>query len=500
MSEPSYADHTFEISARFELCTPLHIGSGRFREIASVRGALNEKKNRTPGVAAIQRDAKGHPYVPGSTWKGFLLDQARKCYRDRMGDVVTPLFGAISDHDNETGNIGALRFSGSAIADLQENTAVMPFVGDLSTGTATDVAPSEEATSLNALIDARSLGKGVFVSGRTRIDPSTGTAEDGKLFFQEMVAPGATLPLSLVLSGDSKEAVSLDRLAHVVGLLEGLNTPAALGKGSGAALGEVKLVPGSIKVIRHRLTPALDWVSEELKDVRGAEANACEAVASRAFQLTCPGPFIVVDSSRSDKRSKLERDLAQQENAQRQQIQPSRLKADFPLLMGPSLKGALRSRASWFQALGRHRAMLQEGKAPTPEVCDDPERILRPGEDPTGLSPVQRLFGVTGFKGLLRIHDFTVSKAEEMSMTSVKLDRFSGGPIDGALFSTLTFIGTQLGFTLSLESRGSTTPSTADIELFEALLADIEKNGLLLGHGTNKGFGWFEVEKREGAR
>ncbi|MFX4861166.1 hypothetical protein ABTC05_19195, partial [Acinetobacter baumannii] len=80
--------------------------------------------------------------------------------------------------------------------------------------------------------------------------------------------------------------------------------------------------------------------------------------------------------------------------------------------------------------------------------------------------PVRRLFGAVGFRGLLAVETLTVSKAIPWSATSVRIDRFSGAPIDNALFTTAAFRQTELQVTLVLEDRGGDgTPTPADLKL-----------------------------------
>jgi len=88
------------------------------------------------------------------------------------------------------------------------------------------------------------------------------------------------------------------------------------------------------------------------------------------------------------------------------------------------------------------------------------------------------------------------SNAKKYDITSVKLDHFSGAPIDKALFTTHAVVGTRLELALALRDRGgAATPRTADRALFNKLQSDIKKNGLMLGYGSGKGFGWFEPRK-----
>lgn len=114
---------------------------------------------------------------------------------------------------------------------------------------------------------------------------------------------------------------------------------------------------------------------------------------------------------------------------------------------------------------------------------------------------------------LLHIKRCDVSEGEPFEITSVKLDRFTGGPVDNALFTTGAFTGVRLKLELALTRRRSFEPERGspparkpdfeptadDLDLFKLLCDDIEKNGLDLGSGSSKGFGWFVKERAHAA-
>jgi len=155
--------------------------------------------------------------------------------------------------------------------------------------------------------------------------------------------------------------------------------------------------------------------------------------------------------------------------------------------------GALRARAAWLGAVGG---------------LGEDQRFANPTwQSPAELNPVRRLFGVTGWRGLLRIARMSPIGADEpRNLTGIALDRFSGAVLDGAIFVHEMFIGVRFELDLVLDGRqfsyvgpsGKVVedyPFASDTALFKALLLDIWENGLMLGHGTNRGFGWFEAEK-----
>jgi len=162
------------------------------------------------------------------------------------------------------------------------------------------------------------------------------------------------------------------------------------------------------------------------------------------LDLTCPGPFAILDGSfQPEKRSETE--AKKGPNARAQTIT-----GDMPLILGSSLSGALRARAVWLENLRRHQAGLS--------LSGDSASI-------------ERLFGTTGFRGLLLLEDLTLHQAQSKPFTSVKLDRFSGAPIDNALVTVQAFTGVQLRAVLAFENRTGQEEGDQD-EAEQAALAE----------------------------
>ena len=433
----------YDFSCTLRVKSPLHIGSGEFREIEKVLG--KEGANARPLVAAIVRDCEGKPYIPGTALKNLCLRTARALLLDKRldEDVVKGLFGTIKG-DNQ-GAIGAVLFRGATL-EAAGNATEMPYASG-----STD------------------LGPGVFVAARTRIDPATGTADDHKLFFQQMVAPEATFSFRMLLEGRNA-AIAMQQADGLQGILDALTAgDGALGKGQADGFGRVSVVPGSRRVNYSVLDESGVFAPRDTKVEPSSHPRpASEPTAERwRLALTCDGPFMVVDSSW---RPPKERDGTPMRTSD-PQLKAQRIAANLPLLLGSSLSGALRARASWLVALaGMRGAGYAEGT-------------------------LERLFGREEFRALLQIEQLDVVSAEPFEITSVKLDRFSGAPIDNALFKSATFRAVRIDVGLSLAVRpGEGTPTDDDRRLATSLIDDLKASGIELGHGGNKGFGWFEVE------
>ncbi len=452
----------FDITAVIETLSPLHVGTGAFRAVDSVTG--KEGSNEAPAVAAIVRDHLERPYLPGSTIKGMLR---RIGERVLSSGEVDGLFGSIKDAEGD-GRMGAVLVRGATL-EKPGDASAMPY--------------SRQSTTAVA---EGGLGPGVFVAARTRIDRDCGTARDNMLFFEEMVAPGSQFRLSLLLDlrrvaneqdlatrGRANLAALLNVLAPVAGA-DGV----AIGSGQADGSGRVRLQRDTFKVSPLSLGPKGDFEPANGFDISLEQVAepALEAARTWTLRLACPGPFLVVDSSHRPNRETSDPQVVAQLARDR-----------LPLLLGSSLSGALRSRAAWLAA----RHALRRGDIV--DAVDRPDKLVHSVDDIADLTSVERLFGVTGFRALLEIRNLKIVEAEPFDITSVKLDRFSGAPIENALFTTRAFIGTTMEVTVAIFGRPGRQIDKQDLSLASELLEDIQGNGITLGHGENKGFGWFQA-------
>lgn len=444
----------YEFSAPLVAISPVHVGSGHFGERDAVGG--KEGANTRPEVALLARDAKNRPYLPATSLKGVLRRLAGAA--DSASEIdVDSLFGSTSSGRDGRARMGVVHLRGASLV-RGGDVADAPYVAR----------------------DAKSeFGPGVFVAARTAIDRDLGIASDGLLYFQEMVAPGSVFGFrALVERTGPNAAQEADAAAKAfAGLLKKAADEVgfSIGKGQADGSGRMRIDGTRMVVKRYALDVRGDFVAADASSVwRDAHPfqvrTDAQPVRKVRFGLSCRGPFIVVDASKRAKRGE------RTEGDKTPQVRPQRLSVDMPLLMGPSVSGALRMRATWLSAV-MGLAAPSENSAVIPPSA-----------------PVDRLFGVTGFRGLLGIEDLNVRKATSSAVTSVNLDRFSGAPIDNKLFTTEVFVGVRLSLGLALLRRGAIEPNGDDIALFERLCTDIETEGLQLGAGGNKGFGWFRIE------
>ncbi len=405
-------------------------------------------------AAAIALDWEGNPYIPATTLKGAL----RAAYH---GEDVATLFGAVSGKQDwiASGSIGAVLF--------------------------------DHAFSTHAKVK-------VIERRRTAIDRRRGAAEQNKLFAGQ-IAIGVTFTLELsitvaaVASGPDRFIEAARRLATMLaplagGLAVGSGTRAGLGRLTWAGIDKVCVLALQDGTLAWREDRALQKpFLEEMGRGRG------QTPAPIRLTLEAELDYISIDSAASaehpgDAQIKLAREVD----------------GKAPLLTGASVLGALRSRAAWLAEIdwlrGNGADFVPPARDRETDTADDRFRTFDLKKQALDqLSSVERLFGVSGWSGLLHIAELkNLSAGATSRRVNVAIDRFSGGALDSALFHTDVGRGPRWALSLGLEPgerRPHWTPAMREVD--EALLArlidDLAANGLALGHGAAKGLGWMKV-------
>jgi CRISPR/Cas system CSM-associated protein Csm3 (group 7 of RAMP superfamily) len=459
--------------ATLEVVTPLHIGAG-FDETEPRDGS------ETVEVAQVVIGTNGLPAITATGLKGAMRALLKP-------EHARDLFGWIPGRGEGTAQMGVL----APYAALMLRPA--------------DLGRRSEPV--------RDADRGTFRAVRTAIDAAAGVPASSKLFSAEMVAPGARFALRLRLFGDPRH-VPEERERWIAALLrrmrdEGLR----LGRGRGDGQGLVTL--GSLDAVTTR------WVDgnrirtgkalpEWQKLIEGA-ATLSPGGSTYGFRLTGEVAFLIGGGAEPPAQDAAP---AQGPNtgaqplpkARKNVIRPLRQANDRPELPGSSLMGALRARAEWIASLRQlrggsgmddvHIAELFGLRAD--QLRDD--GLMRKLAARFDRQPIE----ITGLAGLLRVERIEAAPATAVELASVRLDRFTQEPMDGALFATEGFVRPE--FTVGLRLLPHPNPrqgSVFDAELRRwvrrllrhiALRGSVEQ-GLMLGHGRNRGFGWFTLER-----
>lgn len=426
-----------DYTCTLKVLSPLHIGSGRIRDDILPDQEENGKLRPVP-VNAIIRGTEDKPYLPGTTLKGAL--------RAASEAVAIELFGDIKREGG--GQMGALLVRG-ALIKTHGQAEGLPYATD----------------------------DGVFVLSRTAIDAGRGIAAHNKLFNMEAVAPGATFDVQLRLEtrGDIEglENALIDILSRF-----SVAHGRSIGADAASGFGRVRVTGDVTRTLwEETKSGALNSLAADVVTLRTVTASNTQELG-----LECDGPFLTRDSGWTDE--------ARAEAEKKGVKHPPHLRglrhgtgdSVVPFVTGQTVSGAMRARLEWLLACD---ALRKKEQMPKPI-----EGISGPKEIDT-LSPSERLFGVTGWKGVLNVAVTETKRAQSCQTTSVRIDRFSGGTIDNALFTIDADLGVSLTVQVSLDGRAN----DEDQKLLCCLRKDLTANGLKLGHGSVRGFGWFKVRE-----
>ncbi len=158
------------------------------------------------------------------------------------------------------------------------------------------------------------------------------------------------------------------------------------------------------------------------------------------------------------------------------------------VFVASAVKGALRHRTAFhFRALqaaipGAERGRWVAG--------------TRHAAEPGIPAEVEELFGAIkkgdeGRPGRVFVEEFTVTKSSHGRLDHVSIDRFTQGPVDGALFDETPLRGGELmTLTIHIDRRGGVIEPTARAA-FRAALHDLLAERLALGAAQNRGHGFF---------
>ncbi|SNY91606.1 CRISPR/Cas system CSM-associated protein Csm3, group 7 of RAMP superfamily [Cohaesibacter sp. ES.047] len=440
-----YIRFSFEL----ELASDCHIGDGKDKALAELRPLMENLSTDVDGgkletrVATIVRAYDGSPCLPSTSLKGAL----RKQHELQMAKgELEGFFGAIKEGDE--GAMGTFALYAGKLKGTDDSVAVgLPYW---------------------------EMKEQTWIATHVAISRETGTAEHMKLFNQEMLPAGAVFEIEGVWFGTLDEA--RDGLAV---LLAPFATRDGLSIGSGIkhGLGAFRFSKNKEQVLlkQTRFLPATGVVEEMVPKGTLTIQPQGKGQERINLKLFCDGPFLSVDPARR-----------KGENTAKNCIKALKRNDKTPVLHIHSLVGALRARA----------AFLSEC-----EGYGGDRRFRKSSEwtSPVELTSVERLFGVGGWRGLVRFSQPESAGAQEKgSLTSIAIDRFSGSVLDSTLFEHEVFVGVELDVSLLLEKRtspdGVEYPTREDRKLFMLLLEGLQGDVLMLGHATNRGFGWFNVE------
>lgn len=456
-------DYRFLARIIIEAATPLAVHAG-------------EKVVQTDAI--VIRDVNGLPYIPGSSIAGVI----RHAWKD-AGNDVDELFGfqkntMLVEKGEPDGMGSRIIFSEARILNSQ---------GQVVDGLKPDEIGKDPLLCQYADLPIRQ---------HVRINHRGVAADSGK-FDEQVVFTGTRFCFEMEMIGNKSEKETFNQLFAILN-----QSTFRLGGGSRKGFGKI-----AVKEIRYNELSISDkhylkkssnmeeskgWYKEEPLEVKGSgQQYIC-------YQLR-PENFFLFGSGFGD-------DDADMTPVKEQKVvwdnNIGTLKDYEYLIPASSVKGALAHRTAF------HYNQLDEFFA---DGKSEEEIEAHTG---TNNEAVRLLFGCEGDekgegkqRGNVLISDMFIKTAQDKTLNHVAIDRFTGGAIDGALFSEKAAYwhsDNEADYPLRLEilideknidKMDKTKVKEKALKAFNMALDDL-CNGLLpLGGGVNRGHGIFNGKK-----
>lgn len=437
------------------LVSDLHVGTGERGKIDELRSGDERSRDEqeTQDVLLVARDHDAKPYLPASGLKGALRANLAQRHGPEFADT---LLGSAKRTERSPGGEDVFVETGGM-------AKVVLYRGGV-TG-----KPPNSAEGLPFWCRERRT----YVNTQVALNRTRGTAEDKHLFKVELVPAETRFRVEGCYLGAESDARR--DLARLLAPLATTGPGLAIGGGQRQGRGRLRLADGDQVLLKRKAYDAKKHVVIKHKLAALALPAGPDNEPAHCWDLAlhCPGPYLTADPGGAVGENNRLAALSKDDGGS-------------PILQGTSFMGALRGRTAWLAEID--------------EIADGDDPFLKPGlwKTPRDLTRCQRLFGVTGWRGLLELVSLQPAQGAEpcrISLPGIALDRFSGAVLDGALFMTDAFTGGRFEVRLQLRERDGLDEAlfAADLALIQAVLGDLESGELLLGHGTNRGFGWFDV-------
>ena len=410
--------------------------------------------------ALVLTDVNGLPYIPGTSIGGVLRHAYEAAYTSDKGNS---LFGFQKKKEGQGSKIifsdgRMIGKEGEVIDGLVEIDWKDPFYSKFKT------LPIRQHCRINEL----------------------GVACDKGKFDQQVVYKGTRFAFEVEMVASDEESVS-----DLVNVLKELGNKAfRLGGNTRAGLGEVTLVDFKYRVIDCRK-------SEQLSDYLNKSASLClgdfwancdldNHFSGKSdwveYQLTLsPEDFIFFGSGFGSERADMA--CVTESMIDWSSGKPHFLNENI-LIPGSSIKGAIAHRVAFHynKISGNYADAPKLEKAQVNEVIDR----LFGSEESLNTSKPKR--------GNVLISDIIVApliSSSKKLLQHVKIDRFTGGAIQGALFGEEPIFARGQLFNMNVLVHKEALSEKSICDAFEKTLGDICCGLLPLGGGVNRGNGCF---------
>lgn len=448
MSNTTIYDTRLQAHVVLEAETPLVIGSGRKTMLTD---------------AAILKDINGFPYIPGTSIAGILSHALNEKTKGSF-------FGVKSTSKNNDSKGSDIIFSEGKIIDLKGNV-----IDGISNSSDTDF--SDRFKRLPKRNHVCLTDKGV--------------AKKAGKFDEEVIYKGCRFAFDIEMvakSGDIDSASSFfDKVLSSL-----YSSTFRIGGGTRNGFGKMKVheIKKRTLILSNEceLEKYLNYSSNLSSNYADWEAFEKSSTAEGwiTYELTLkPNDFFSFGAGFGDK---VVDDIQVREECIEWNGQNEGTFKEKYLIPATSLKGAIAHRVAFY-------SNLKEGNYAMQILSEEFDNYSGGMNKAVGL-----LFGYHNDeqrRGICIFNDLFVEKTDhkEKVFNHVSIDRFTGGAIDGALFSEKVIDGRDLELktTIMVKNTGEEGLNDA-LECLERALKDIDLGTLTFGGGSGRGHGTFKCE------
>ena len=461
----------YELTIPVELTSELHIGG------------VDEVPERDGEGTVIRfcRNGLKEPTIPGRSIRGAVraaCDIARQAMKD-TGDPATQDGGVFSKASWVSLWGDDTDYTGKSLLDRRlRSDDSLPIRQSALTFHAVSFPEYKDSDSGESPLPRRH-GVG--------IDRTTGAASDGALYEHEFLPRGTKFDIRITAEGRDDETMGRDQSEGIPGsassesvkkLLEFIvdvltQHKVSLGGRTGSGQGSFTVGKPDLRTLAATTGKETETsLTEALNSLIGAEATGShtdlelggwtlEEPARITIDWWSPTGIFVAEDEELTKQRKAQKEEENRKKGIDEEVHevvyplrdPSEAWENAQLLIpGTSIRGALRSRASRIA-----RTVLAARRELEPFASHDLH-------DQIAAEPnlVRYMFGSTEYRGAVTVHDcLSTKRGKRIEVKHNVIDRWTGGVIDGGLFTEAVYLGTHW------------EPITIDIDLRQ-LLNNIE--------------------------
>lgn len=437
----------YELTIPVELTSELHIGG-----VDAV-----PDRDREGTVIRFCRNGLGEPTIPGRSIRGAVraaCEIARQALKN-AGDPATQNGEAFSKENWISLWGDDTDYTGKSLVDRRlRSDDSLPIRQSALTFHAVSFPEYKDSDSGESPLPRRH-GVG--------IDRTTGAASDGALYEHEFLPRGTKFDIRITAEGRDDEPMGRDQSEGIPGpassdtvkkLLEVIVD--VLTSGAVCLGGRTGSGQGTIQVIEPKLrrtgkttdTGALTAPADVLDALIGEDEEGTpiplelggwsleEPARIRINWWSPTGIFVAEDEKLTKQRKEEARKKDPTANGVTEPLRDPSVPWDEAQLLipGTSIRGALRSRASRIA----RTVLAAKDKLPTFTSHDLHDQIAA---EP---NLVRYMFGSTEYRGAVTVHDcLSTKRGKRIEVTHNVIDRWTGGVIDGGLFTEAVYLGTK---------------------------------------------------------